>query len=309
MGLAACLGHGAKMPGLRFYNQRSRHEHSISTPPLETSCQAPWVTPRGLASRPFPGTRGVATSISGPAPDHLAVIRPPAAACLTARPPASVRSTFRTDARAPSGESSGAFSAHRTPCRSIPLAPLLGRPSASPASGSASNRLARAHRGRVNAGGYAETEVPSIARGRSGRSCESPSRRSAPAGRPAQRPRVFTGVQCHRLDLSSCRFRRTNRGRARPYDFCRWISPRARPRTTRTSRSAETAVGTTAWARTEVAFRIEAAARGAQGQGSGLPMPDIPGRDCSRRRLRPNPDRSGHLLSRDAALHRSGATR
>jgi hypothetical protein len=36
LGLAACLGHGAKMPRFRFYNQRSRHEHSISTPPLET---------------------------------------------------------------------------------------------------------------------------------------------------------------------------------------------------------------------------------------------------------------------------------
>jgi hypothetical protein len=37
LGLAACLGHGAKMVRLRFYNRRSRHEHSMSTPPLETA--------------------------------------------------------------------------------------------------------------------------------------------------------------------------------------------------------------------------------------------------------------------------------
>jgi hypothetical protein len=104
-------------------------------------------------------------------------------------------------------------------------------------------------------GGWLEIEIPSIARDRAGRPLGSPSRRAAPAGRPAQLPRVFTGVRRHRLDLSSCRFRGTNRGRARPYDFCRWMSPRARPRTTRTSRSAQCAVATAAWARLEVAFR------------------------------------------------------
>jgi hypothetical protein len=122
-------------------------------------------------------------------------------------------------------------------------------------------------------------------------------------------PRVFTGVRRHRLDLSSRRFRGANRGRARPCDFCRWMSPRARLRTTRTSRSAETAVGTTAMLESKVAFLFEAAAGVLQGQGPGHPMPGIPGRDCSRRRLRPNPDRPGHLLSRDVAPRRSGATR
>lgn len=45
LGLAAHLGHGVKMPRLRFYNRRSRHEHSMSTPPLETACRAPWASP------------------------------------------------------------------------------------------------------------------------------------------------------------------------------------------------------------------------------------------------------------------------
>ena len=243
------------------------------------------------------------------APDHLAVIRPPAAACLTARPPASVRSTFpHRRSRAPRGELRRFFGL--PDALSIdPSGTSLPAAGGLPGERGRFNRLISAHRERVNAGGYAGIEVPSVARGRSGRSCESPSRRAAPAGRPAQLPRVFTGVRRHRLDLSSRCFRSTSRGRTRPYDFCRWMSPRARPRTTRASRSAESAVGTTAMARSEVALPIEAAAGGAQGQGSGQPMPDIPGRDCSRRRLGPNPDRSGHLVSRDAVPRRSGATR
>lgn len=43
--------------------------------------------------------------------------------------------------------------------------------------------------------------------------------------------------------------------------------------------------------------------------GVGLPMPDVPGRDCSRPRLRPNPDRSEHLVSQapsPAGLERRG---
>jgi hypothetical protein len=112
-------------------------------------------------------------------------------------------------------------------------------------------------------------EVPSIARDRAGHPRGSPSRRAAPAGRPAQLPRVFTGVRRHRLDLSSRRFRGTNRGRARPCDFCRWMSPRARPRTTRTSRSTQCAVATAARARPVVAFPVEAAAGAPRGQGPG----------------------------------------
>jgi hypothetical protein len=130
-----------------------------------------------------------------------------------------------------------------------------------------------------------------------------------PAGRPAQLPRVFTGASNHRLDLSSHCFRRTNRGRAHPCDFCRWLSQRARPRTTRTSRATETAVETTAWARSEVAFRSRRPPEVLEVRGRAKPMPDIPGRDCSRRRLGPNPVRSGHLVSQDAVPHRSGATR
>jgi hypothetical protein len=51
-----------------------------------------------------------------------------------------------------------------------------------------------------------------------------------------------------------------------------------------------------------------ATAEGTQGQGSRTPSLDIPHRDCSRRRLRPNPDRFGHLLSRVPPSSRSGVT-
>jgi hypothetical protein len=44
-------------------------------------------------------------------------------------------------------------------------------------------------------------------------------------------------------------------------------------------------------------------------RGRELPNLDIPHRDCSRRRLRPNPDRSGHLLSRTPLFALSGETR
>lgn len=49
--------------------------------------------------------------------------------------------------------------------------------------------------------------------------------------------------------------------------------------------------------------------RRSRGQGPSKPMLGIPGRDCSRPRFRPNPDRSGHLSSQDAVPCRSGATR
>jgi len=51
-----------------------------------------------------------------------------------------------------------------------------------------------------------------------------------------------------------------------------------------------------------------ATAEGTQGQGSRTPSLDTPHRDCSRQRLRPNPDRFGHLLSRVPPSSRSGVT-
>ena len=84
------------MPRIRFYNRRSRHEHPSETPLSETARRAPWETRRRSTSRP-PSARAFACGLRA-APDHLAVIRPPTAARLTARLPASGPSTtsFRT---------------------------------------------------------------------------------------------------------------------------------------------------------------------------------------------------------------------
>jgi hypothetical protein len=104
------------------------------------------------------------------------------------------------------------------------------------------------------------------------------------------------------------RFRGRERGRTRSHDLCRWMSPRAR-----------------LWDRSSIPGRgIRGAGRLPSGRklpsdrgsrrrcsrsGVEQPMLDIHGRDCSRPRLRPNPDRSGHLSSRDTIPRRSGATR
>jgi hypothetical protein len=58
----------------------------------------------------------------------------------------------------------------------------------------------------------------------------------------------------------------------------------------------------------ELPLRGPATAEGTQGQGSRTPSLDTPHRDCSRRRLRPNPERFGHLLSRLPPSSRSGVT-
>jgi hypothetical protein len=82
--------------------------------------------------------------------------------------------------------------------------------------------------------------------------------------------------------------------------------PRARLRTARTSRATGCGWDDSLFDRKLPSDRV--AAEGAQGQGSRTPCLDTPHRDCSRRRLRPNPDRFGHLLSRTPASSLSGVT-
>lgn len=54
---------------------------------------------------------------------------------------------------------------------------------------------------------------------------------------------------------------------------------------------------------------VRGSRRSLSGSGAGLTDARHSRRDCSRRRLRPNPDRPGHLSSQDATPRRSGATR
>jgi hypothetical protein len=110
-----------------------------------------------------------------------------------------------------------------------------------------------------------------------------------PAG---QLPHVFIDVRKRRLDPCSPAVRRRVPGRVRSYDFCRWMLPRARPWTSRTSRTTGSVVGTAA-ASDRSRLRSSATAEGTQGQGPRKPTLDALHRDCSRWRLRPDPDRFG----------------
>ena len=109
---------------------------------------------------------------------------------------------------------------------------------------------------------------------------------------------MFIEVRKPLLDpLPRVAFRERLAGRVRFCGFCKCLFPRARPRTTRTSRTTESVVGTTA-DRGRVASSSMATAGGTQGQGSRKTDLDTLHHDCSRRRLCPNPDRSRHLVSR-----------
>jgi hypothetical protein len=80
----------AKMPRNRFYNRRSRHEHSPGAPSPETARRALWETRQRSTSRP--SSPGRFRRWSRTAPDHLAVIQPPAAPRFDGAAPASGRS-------------------------------------------------------------------------------------------------------------------------------------------------------------------------------------------------------------------------
>jgi len=133
--------------------------------------------------------------------------------------------------------------------------------------------------------------------------------RLSTAGRRGQSPHVFIDVRKPRLDPCPLAVRERLQGRVRHFGFCRWMFPRARlgplehPVPLRV-------VGTTAMLDLieSCLSKSPATAEGTQGQGSRTPSLDTPHRDCSRRRLRPNPDRFGHLLSRLPSSSRSGVT-
>lgn len=97
-------------------------------------------------------------------------------------------------------------------------------------------------------------------------------------------------------------------GRARFYGFCKWMFPRARQRTARTSRPPESD-GTTAGIRTKVAFRSGQPPKLRRARGREHRVSTLPTRDCSRWRLRPDPDRFEHLVSRTSPASLPGETR
>jgi hypothetical protein len=116
------------------------------------------------------------------------------------------------------------------------------------------------------------------------------------AGRRRQPPHVFTDVREHRLDPSTARFRGWTGGRARLSGFCRRMSPRARLWTARAPRPPYPRPGRLPFDR--VASTGEQSPNGTEVRGRGQPCLGAPREDCSPRRLRPNLDLFGRLLSR-----------
>jgi hypothetical protein len=186
------LGHSAKMHRIRLYNRPSRHEHSRRTPPLETARRPLWETRQRSTSRRRSG-QGVAAASSRTAPDHLAVIQPPAAPRLTAR------CRLRTD-RLPCPafarawwETAAALSADGCLVDTSPLTPFTdGRKrSVSPCVPVARARSRRARQccrlSRAR-GAFRRRRPHDL-------SCESPCGALPAAGRRGQSPHVFIDVR------------------------------------------------------------------------------------------------------------------
>lgn len=222
-------------------------------------------------------------------PDHLAVIRPPTAARLTARcrlrarrlPPWVALSRGAGRALLPCRPSNGSVEGN-------PLAPLSGRLARGLPEQPLPADWARSGRQHVNATDFPEPEVPSTKGDRA--SALARARHGAPPRWPAgQPPHAFIGVREHRLDLSAVHSRERSGGRVRSSGFCRSMFPRARLWTTRAPRPPGVRSGRLR-ARPSCLGRRQSP-NGLQVRGRGTPLLGAPRGDCSSRRLRPNPDR------------------
>jgi hypothetical protein len=125
-------------------------------------------------------------------------------------------------------------------------------------------------------------------------------------------------ARVHRRSKTSTRplFARYSRTSSRPRAPLRFLQVDVSTSTTGTARTSRTTgggrddchVGPRRVTFLELPLQSPTTAEGTQGQGSRTPSLDTPHRDCSRRRLCPNPDRFGHLLSRLPFSSRSGVT-
>jgi len=259
LGLTAYLGWGRQDAWLRFYNRRSRHEHPFATPPQETVRRAapgkPFTVQRRQTEHRF--RQGVATSLSVcTAPDHLAVIQPPAAACLTAHALALAQPTPEIALTPYSRRATAPFQQIPLPFRSQPLTPQGPASSESVETGSALVGLISGCPKHVNAAHSSEIEVPSVVGERSGSLrglCIAQPELASPGFR-----RVGSSMfRRHRLDLIPRCFRSPN---IKPNALdttsaggCPYEHDYGSPETSRAPRRPRP-MGTTAWARPKVAF-------------------------------------------------------
>ena len=280
-----------------------------STPPSETARRAPWETRRRSTSRPLRGTarfRSPSRDGAGPPRGH----------------PASDGSTL--DGAAPASGRTGTPTFLVAPERGVgERAPQLLRLTAAlpdrtlwrplAATGDAQS-APMPSRGPMSAGAR-QCDRPLRTRGAFHRSrprgrlfrARSERRSRWPAGRP---PHVFTAVRKQRLDPCSLALRLRFRGRVRSSDFCKWMLPRARPRTFRTSRPLGGAVGTavrlvpgvSSWNRGQPPktrrvrgreYRISAFPSGIAPARDLAPTPIASGTSCREQRPLPCPERRG----------------
>jgi hypothetical protein len=210
-------------------------------------------------------------------PDHLAVIRPPTAPCLTARHRLRVERLPRRCFRVARGERGGFFGRF-TLRRSNPLTPP----------GTIEERNARALPSPI--GDLPSTGctsmLPAFARPRRLPS-EKPGSSALASTRPEPRTRWPAGAgaaRVHRCSKTSTRpfsapLSRAFPGRMRFHDFCRSMFQRALPWTARTSRTSGKPWSGRLPVRSIVTFRSRATAEGAQGQGPRITEPrrSLPG--------------------------------
>jgi hypothetical protein len=295
------------MPRNRFYNRRSRHEHPCVDTTFGDCPPSAVGKPAGVPLRDRPGARRVSATLPGTAPDHLAVIRPPTAARLTAR--RRLRADRQPTCRA------GARVGER--------APQLFRLTAAPP-GRTLWHLCAATGDARSAPMPSRGPVPAGAR-----QCDRPFRargafhRARPRGRlrRARPERCFplaggtAAARVHRCSQTATRsfFASSSLALSGPRALVRLLQVDIATSTTEDRSNIPTTGGSGGdgcqarpWS-----FLLEprTTAEDAQGQGPREPNLGAPQRDCSRSGLCPNPDRFGHLLSRAAASSLSGATR
>jgi hypothetical protein len=134
----------------------------------------------------------------------------------------------------------------------------------------------------------------------------------APAWSSATRwPTGAAAARVHRCSKTSTRpfFRLLSPafpGRVRFHDFCRWMFQRALPWTARTSRTSGIRGRDGCRVDRSLPFDRRRPPRVLRVRGRGSPSLGAPSRDCSRERLRPNPDRLRHLVSRALSATLSG---
>ena len=124
-------------------------------------------------------------------------------------------------------------------------------------------------------------------------------------------PAGADAARVHRCSKTSTRpffapLSRAIPGRVRFHDFCRSMFQRALPWTARTSRTSE--IRGRDGCRFDRSLPLDRGRppRVRRVRGRGSPSLGAPSRDCSRKRLRPNPDRLRHLVSRALSVTRSG---